>query len=161
VPLSMQPKLLHVLQERTFERVGETRSRKIDVRIIAATNRDLAAEVEAGRFRSDLFYRLNVFPIVNPPLRDRRADIPLLAQHFIRTSARRLRREPPRLTETALRQLVSREWPGNIRELENLIERAIILARDGQLRFESGAAAATPLTSFPSGPILSLSRAAT
>jgi DNA-binding NtrC family response regulator len=160
VPLAMQPKLLHVLQEKTFERVGETRARKIDVRIIAATNRDLVAEVEAGRFRSDLFYRLNVFPIENPPLGDRREDIPLLAEHFIRTAARRLHREPPRLTETAIRQLISRDWPGNIRELENLIERAIILARDGQLRFEFGPAVAMSELPSASRPLPSLSRAA-
>jgi transcriptional regulator with GAF, ATPase, and Fis domain len=160
VPLAMQPKLLHVLQEKEFERVGETRARKIDVRIVAATNRDLAAEVEAGRFRGDLFYRLNVFPIENPPLRDRREDIPLLAEHFIHSSARRLHREPPRLTEAALRQLTTRDWPGNIRELENVIERAVILARDGQLRFEPGPAAATPPPPSPSSPLPLLSRAA-
>ncbi len=160
VPLSMQPKLLHVLQEKAFERVGETRTRKIDVRIVAATNRDLAAEVEAGRFRGDLFYRLNVFPIENPPLRSRREDIPQLAEHFIRASARRLHREPPRLTEAALRQLVARDWPGNIRELENLIERAMILARDGQLWFEPGHAPATPQPPSASSPLPLLSRAA-
>ena len=136
VPLAMQPKLLRVLQEKELERVGETRPRKIDVRIVAATNRDLAAEVMAGRFRGDLFYRLNVFPIENPPLRDRREDIPMLAEHFIQACAHRLRRPPPRLTEAALSQLMTRDWPGNIRELENVIERAIILARDGALRFD-------------------------
>ena len=159
VPLAMQPKLLRVLQEKEFERVGETRARKIDVRIVAATNRDLAAEVEAGRFRGDLFYRLNVFPIENPPLRDRREDIPLLAEHFIQTSARRLRRQAPRLSEAALRQLMTREWPGNIRELENVIERAIILARDGQLRFDPRPAAGPPPPSR-SGALPLLSRAA-
>ena len=131
VPLAMQPKLLRVLQEKELERVGETRARKIDVRIVAATNRDLAAEVEAGRFRADLFYRLDVFPIWNPPLRERREDIPLLADHFIQACARRLRRPPPLLTEAALRTLMMRDWPGNICELENVIERAIILAREG------------------------------
>ena len=157
IPLVMQPKLLRVLQEKEFERVGETRSRKIDVRIVAATNHDLAAEVEAGRFRADLFYRLNVFPIESPPLRNRRADIPLLAEHFIQASARRLRRPPPRLTEVALRQLMIRDWPGNIRELENVIERAIILAHDGQLRFDSrpAAEAAPPLSASSPLPILS------
>ena len=160
VPLAMQPKLLRVLQEKEFERVGETRPRKIDVRIVAATNRDLAAEVAAGRFRGDLFYRLNVFPIENAPLRDRREDIPMLAEHFIQDSARRLRRQPPRLTEAALRQLMTRDWPGNIRELENVIERAIILARDGQLRFDPAAAAATPRPPSTSGALPLLSRAA-
>ena len=159
VPLAMQPKLLRVLQEKEFERVGETRPRKIDVRIVAATNRDLAAEVAAGRFRADLFYRLNVFPIDNPPLRERREDIPLLAEHFIQTSARRLRRPAPRLSEAALRQLMTRDWPGNIRELENVIERAIILARDGQIRFDPPAVVAAPPPSR-SGALALLSRAA-
>ena len=160
VPLAMQPKLLRVLQEKELERVGETRPRKIDVRIVAATNRDLAAEVAEGRFRADLFYRLNVFPIDNPPLRDRREDIPMLAEHFIQASARRLRRPPPRLTETALRQLMTRDWPGNIRELENVIERAIILARDGQLRFDPRPAAAAPPPPSRSDALPLLSRAA-
>jgi len=160
VPLALQPKLLRVLQEKEFERVGETRPRKIDLRIIAATNRDLSAEVEAGRFRGDLFYRLNVFPIENPPLRARRDDIALLAEHFIQVAARRLRRPPPRLTETALRELLSREWPGNIRELENVIERAIILARDGQLRFDQPSSPAVPRPPSPSAPLALLSRAA-
>jgi DNA-binding NtrC family response regulator len=160
VPLAMQPKLLRVLQEKEFERVGETRPRKIDVRIVAATNRDLGAEVAAGRFRGDLFYRLNVFPIESPPLRDRRADIPLLAEHFIQASARRLRRPPPRLTEAVLRQLMTRDWPGNIRELENVIERAMILARGGQLRFDSPPAAAAPRPPSTSGTLPLLSRAA-
>jgi transcriptional regulator with GAF, ATPase, and Fis domain len=142
VPLAMQPKLLRVIQEKELERVGETRPRKVDVRIVAATNRDLAAEVAAGRFREDLFYRLNVFPISNPPLRERREDIPLLAEHFVQASARRLRRPAPRLTEAALRQLAAREWPGNIRELENAIERAVIQAVDGQLRFYAPGGAA-------------------
>jgi DNA-binding NtrC family response regulator len=160
VPLALQPKLLRVLQEKEFERVGETRPRKIDLRIVAATNGDLAAEVEAGRFRGDLFYRLNVFPIENPPLRARREDIPLLAEHFIQVAARRLRRPPPRLTEAALRQLMTREWPGNIRELENVIERAIILARDGQLRFDSPSSAAAQRPPSPSAQLPLLSRAA-
>ncbi len=160
VPLAMQPKLLRVLQEKELERVGETRARKIDVRIVAATNRDLAAEVAAGRFRADLFYRLNVFPIDNPPLRDRREDIPLLAEHFIQTSARRLRRQAPRLSEAALRQLMTRDWPGNIRELENVIERAIILARDGQLRFDPRPVAAAPPTPARPAALPLLSRAA-
>src|SRR5262245_10509808 len=130
MPLAMQPKLLRVIQDKELERVGETRPRKVDVRIVAATNRNLQAEVEEGRFRADLFYRLNVFPIEIPPLRERREDIPLLAEHFVQAAVRRLRRPAPRLTEAALRVLTSRDWPGNIRELENVIERAVILAVD-------------------------------
>jgi transcriptional regulator with GAF, ATPase, and Fis domain len=160
VPLAMQAKLLRVLQEKEFERVGETRPRKIDVRIVAATNHELAAEVEAGRFRADLFYRLNVFPIENPPLRDRREDIPSLAEHFVQAAARRLRRQPPRLGEASLRQLMTRDWPGNIRELENVIERAMILARDGQLRFDPRPAAPAPPPPVSSATLPLLSRAA-
>jgi DNA-binding NtrC family response regulator len=156
VPLALQPKLLRVLQEKEMERLGETRTRQINVRIVAATNRDLAREVEAGGFRGDLFYRLNVFPIENPPLRDRREDIPLLAEHFVEATARRLRRPPPRLTEAALHQLTTRDWPGNIRELENVIERAIILARDGQIQFDPPAAAGPrPPSTSSSLPLLS------
>src|SRR5262245_49583007 len=116
MPLAMQPKLLRVIQDKELERVGETRPRKVDVRIVAATNRNLQAEVEEGRFRADLFYRLSVFPIEIPPLRERREDIPLLAEHFVQAAARRLRRTPPRLTETGVRLLATRDWPGNIRE---------------------------------------------
>jgi DNA-binding NtrC family response regulator len=140
MPLAMQPKVLRVIQEKELERVGETRPRKVDVRIVAATNRKLEAEVEGGRFRADLFYRLNVFPIEIPPLRERREDVPLLAEHFVQAAARRLRRPAARLTEAALRLLMSRDWPGNIRELENVIERAVILAGDGPLRFDAPAA---------------------
>jgi PAS domain S-box-containing protein len=136
VPLPMQAKLLRVLQEQEIERVGDTRVRKINVRIIAATNRDLKAEVEAGRFRQDLFYRLSVFPIENPPLRERREDIPRLADHFIRTAAKRMGRRPPKLTQAAARQLSAHDWPGNVRELQNAVERAVILARGGPLQFD-------------------------
>jgi len=136
VPLAMQAKLLRVLQEQEVERVGDTRSRKLNVRIVAATNRDLSAEVEAGRFRQDLFYRLSVFPIDNPPLRQRREDIPPLADHFIRESASRLHRRPPKLTEGVVRQLTAHDWPGNIRELQNSLERAVILADGGPLHLE-------------------------
>jgi transcriptional regulator with GAF, ATPase, and Fis domain len=134
-PLAMQAKLLRTLQEQEVERVGETRVRKVNVRIIAATNRDLEAEVEAGRFRRDLYYRLSVFPIHNPPLRERREDIPRLAEHFIREAARRLNRRPLKLPEAISRQLAAADWPGNIRELQNAVERAVILARNGPLHF--------------------------
>ena len=132
----MQAKLLRVLQEQEVERVGETKARKIDVRVLAATNRDLAAEVEAGRFRQDLFYRLSVFPIENPPLRERREDIPRLAEHFIRVAAKRMNRRPPKFTNAAARQLSARDWPGNVRELQNAVERAVILSQGNPLLFD-------------------------
>ncbi len=143
VPLELQGKLLRALQEKRYERVGEDRTRHADVRIVAATNRDLKKEVAAGRFREDLYYRLNVFPIQVTPLRERLEDVPLLAQHFIKLSARDLACAQPRLTHAGATQLQSYGWPGNIRELRNVIERAVILARGGVLEFDlpSGAAA--------------------
>ena len=140
LPLPMQAKLLRVLQEQEVERVGETKARKIDVRVLAATNRDLAAEVEAGRFRQDLFYRLSVFPIENPPLRERREDIPRLAEHFIRVAAKRMNRRPPKFTNAAARQLSARDWPGNVRELQNAVERAVILSQGNPLLFDEPSA---------------------
>lgn len=139
LPLPMQAKLLRVLQEQEVERVGEAKPRKIDVRVLAATNRDLAAEVEAGRFRQDLFYRLSVFPIENPPLRERREDIPRLAEHFIRIAAKRMNRKPPKFTNAAARQLSVRDWPGNVRELQNAVERAVILSQGNPLQFDEPA----------------------
>jgi len=135
VPIAMQTKLLRVLQEREFERVGDTRTRNVDVRIIAATNRDLKREVEAGRFRQDLFYRLSVFPVEIPPLRERREDIPRLVEHFVTQSAQRLNRPVPRVTQAGLSQLTAHDWPGNVRELQNVVERAVILSQGGPLRF--------------------------
>ena len=134
VPITMQAKLLRVLQEREFERVGDTRTRRVDVRIIAATNRDLKREVEAGRFRQDLFYRLSVFPVEIPALRERREDVPHLVLHFVKQSAHRLNRPIPRLTRAALSQLAAHDWPGNVRELQNVVERAAILWQGGPLR---------------------------
>lgn len=134
VPLPMQSKLLRVIQEGEFERVGETRTRRVDVRIIAATNRDLKHEVEAGRFRRDLYYRLSVFPVHIPPLRERREDIPQLALHFIAQSARRMNRRAPRVTQAVLNQLAAHDWPGNVRELQNVVERAVILSQGRALR---------------------------
>ena len=134
VPLSMQAKLLRVLQEGEFERVGDTRTRTVDVRIIAATNRDLKHEIEAGRFRQDLYYRLSVFPVHIPPLRERREDIPKLALHFITQSARRMNRRVPRVTQAMLSQLAAHDWPGNVRELQNVVERAVILSQGSSLR---------------------------
>ncbi|MCC6671471.1 MAG: sigma 54-interacting transcriptional regulator [Planctomycetes bacterium] len=135
IPLAMQAKLLRVVQEREFERVGDGTTRRVDVRIVAATNRDLRREVEAGRFRQDLYYRLGVFPIELPPLRERVADIAPLAEHFLRTAPRGTGRAP-RLDRQALRQLEAYSWPGNVRELHNAMERARIVAVDGILRFD-------------------------
>jgi PAS domain S-box-containing protein len=147
VPLELQSKLLRVLQEGQFEKVGEERTRTVDVRIVAATNRDLEAEVKAGRFRQDLFYRLSVFPIELPPLRDRIEDIRLLAEHFLGDSARKLGLEPPRLTPLQLKELESYDWPGNVRELQNVIERAVIRSRNGHL--ELGLTRAGAIRSVP------------
>jgi transcriptional regulator with GAF, ATPase, and Fis domain len=132
----MQAKLLRVLQEHELERVGDTRSRKIDVRIITATNCDLKQAVDAGHFRQDLYYRLSVFPIELPPLRERRDDILPLAAHFVTQTARRMNRLAQRLTQAAMDQLTSYAWPGNVRELQNAIERAVILAQGGALQFD-------------------------
>lgn len=136
IPIDLQGKLLRALQEKQYERVGDDRTRRTDVRIIAATNRDLKQEVEAGRFRQDLYYRLNVFPIQVTPLRHRQEDIPLLATHFIDVSVRELKCTRPRLTRAGVTKLQSYDWPGNVRELRNVIERAVILARGGALDFD-------------------------
>jgi len=128
VPASIQIKLLRVLQEREFERVGDTRTIKVNVRLIAATNRDLQERVNAGQFREDLFYRLHVFPIYVPPLRKRKADIVLLADHFLNRYARDSGKTVRRLSSAAIDMLMSYHWPGNVRELENCIERAVLLA---------------------------------
>lgn len=137
IPPELQGKLLRVLQEGTFERVGEDRTRTANVRIIAATNRDLRAEVEAGRFRQDLFFRLSVFPVELPPLRERPDDIPLLARHFIASASSRLGLPAPRLTPAALSRLQSYPWPGNVREMQNIIERAVIMSADGTLGMDA------------------------
>jgi formate hydrogenlyase transcriptional activator len=128
VPLDLQTKLLRVLQEREFERLGSTRTLRTDTRLIAATNRDLSAMVEEQKFRSDLFYRLNVFPVRVPPLRERAEDIPLLVRHFVQHFARRMNRKIETIPSETIEVLGRYGWPGNIRELENLIERAVILS---------------------------------
>jgi PAS domain S-box-containing protein len=138
IPLELQGKLLRVLQERQFERVGESRTRSVDVRVIAATNRDLAVESRSGRFREDLYYRLNVFPIDVPPLRQRVEDIGPLAEHCLAQTSRRLKIRPRRLAPEEIRVLEAYAWPGNVREMQNAIERAVILAPQGPLRFELG-----------------------
>jgi transcriptional regulator with GAF, ATPase, and Fis domain len=136
IPLELQAKLLRVLQEGELERVGEERTRKVNVRLIAATNRDLRAEAEAGRFRQDLYYRLSVFPVELPPLRKRKEDIPLLADHFLQVSARKVGRPKPRLTQANVQRLQQYEWPGNVRELQNVIERAVITSTGSRLNVE-------------------------
>ena len=138
VPLAMQAKLLRVLQEQELERIGDTRTRKVNVRVIAATNRDLAKEIDEGRFREDLLYRLSVFPIEVPPLREHREDIAPLAAHFIKQSARRLNRPEPQISKTALDQLSCYDWPGNVRQLQNAI-----LWQEGPLTFDVPASRTT------------------
>jgi DNA-binding NtrC family response regulator len=136
IPLELQSKLLRVLQEKSYERVGEDKTRRADVRIVAATNRDLKAEVKAGRFREDLYYRLNVFPIKAAPLRERKEDIPPLAAHFVELLVKELGCLRPRLTQSGIEFLQRYDWPGNIRELRSVIERAVIFARGGALEFD-------------------------
>jgi formate hydrogenlyase transcriptional activator len=128
IPLALQAKLLRVLQEQEFERLGSTRTHQVDVRLVAATNRDLAEMVKRGEFRSDLYYRLNVFPITLPPLRARREDIPDLVQHFVEIYARRMGKQIERVTPETMSAFTSYEWPGNVRELQNFIERSVILS---------------------------------
>jgi formate hydrogenlyase transcriptional activator len=134
IPASLQPKLLRVLQEQEFERLGSIRTVRVDVRVIAATNKDLSKLVEERAFRADLFYRLNVFPITLPPLRNRREDIPSLVRHFASKAAIRMRRPIQNIPSETIRTLMDHGWPGNVRELQNLIERAVIMAEDGVLR---------------------------
>lgn len=136
IPLELQTKLLRILQEGTFERIGEDEMRRVDVRVIAATNLDLEQEVDAGRFRKDLYYRLCVFPLRIPPLRERPDDIPLLAHHFLQQASKRLNSPHASLTDSAIELLCAYGWPGNIRELQNVIERAVIVSQDGPLRID-------------------------
>jgi len=146
IPLELQPKLLRVLQEREFERLGSTRTLKTDARLIAATNRDLNSMVEQQKFRSDLFYRLNVFPVRVPSLRERPEDIPLLVRHFAEQCARRMNKKIETISTETLKQMRQYHWPGNIRELQNVIERAVILS--------AGPVLHVPLSEFQSRPPL-------
>jgi formate hydrogenlyase transcriptional activator len=133
IPLALQPKLLRVLQEQEFERLGSTRTHHVDVRLVTATNRELPEMVNRNEFRSDLYYRLNVFPILLPPLRERREDIPALVEHFVEVYGRRMGKEIDHITPETMSAFCSHHWPGNIRELQNLVERAVILSSDGVL----------------------------
>jgi formate hydrogenlyase transcriptional activator len=144
IPLPLQPKLLRVLQEQEFERLGSTQTRKVDVRLVAATNRDLVQLVSEKGFRSDLYYRLNVFPIIVPPLRDRREDIPALVQHFVEKYAERMNRNIEEISAEVMDALTTYSWPGNIRELQNFIERSVILT--------SGTVLEAPLKALRSCP---------
>jgi formate hydrogenlyase transcriptional activator len=134
IPLALQPKLLRVLQEQEFERLGSGRTHKVDVRLVAATNRDLLEMASRNEFRSDLYYRLNVFPISLPPLRERREDIPALVEHFVEIFSRRMGRHIRDIPPETIAAFSSYSWPGNIRELQNLVERAVILSQDGVFR---------------------------
>ena len=138
LPLELQPKILRALQEREFERLGSTKSIPVNVRLVAATNRDLAKMVADGQFRSDLYYRLRVFPILLPPLRERREDIPLLVRYFVDHHARKMNKKIETISEQTMRELTRWDWPGNIRELENFIERAVILTKGAILRAPLG-----------------------
>jgi formate hydrogenlyase transcriptional activator len=134
MPLLLQAKLLRVVQEQEFERVGGSRTIRVDVRIIAATNRDLKTMVDEGKFRADLYYRLAVFPVKVPPLRERREDIPMLTRHFVHKHARRMNRNIENIPTRALESLTRYDWPGNIRELQNIIERSVVLSTGSELR---------------------------
>ena len=133
IPLALQPKLLRVLQEQEFERLGSGRTHRINVRLVAATHRDLSEMIERNEFRSDLYYRLNVFPVVLPPLRERRQDIPQLVSHFVDIFARRMGKRIDHVPEETMEAFTSYSWPGNVRELQNLIERALIRSNNGVL----------------------------
>ena len=154
IPAALQPKLLRVLQEQEFERLGSTRTHKVDVRMVAATNRNLMEMANRGEFRSDLYYRLNVFPVQLPPLRDRREDIPALVAHFVEIYGRRMSRQIEHIPATTMSALTSYQWPGNIRELQNLIERAVILSDDGVLPNPLPAAGTAAVTTSPAATTL-------
>jgi len=151
LPLELQPKLLRVLQEQEFERLGGNRTQRVDVRVVAATNADLAQLVAERKFRSDLYYRLNVFPIFVPPLRDRREDIPLLVRYFVQTFSRRQNKTVEYIPAEVMDALVNYSWPGNVRELENLIERAVLLSTGKELRVPLGELKPAAVPSAPAG----------
>jgi len=138
IPIEIQPKLLRALQEREFERLGNTHTRKVNVRLVAATNRDLEKMIANKEFRSDLYYRLNVFPIRIPPLRERKEDIPLLISYFVQKFAKQMQKRIAAISPPVMRGLTAWDWPGNIRELENFVERAVILTRGKSLEAPLG-----------------------
>jgi formate hydrogenlyase transcriptional activator len=148
IPRSLQPKLLRVLQEQEFERLGSTHTRKVDVRLVAATNRDLTDMMKHGDFRTDLYYRLNIFPIRIPPLCERREDIPLLVEYFMEKYARRMGKQVKTVPPATMEKLVNWPWPGNVRELQNMIERGVILSRGFVLEI--------PLTELDQSPVHTL-----
>ena len=152
IPLELQPKLLRVLQEREFERLGSTRTLRTDARLIAATNRDLGALAGEQKFRQDLYYRLNVFPVTVPPLRDRREDIPMLVRHFAQQFARRMKKPVETISTETMEALTRYDWPGNIRELQNLIERAVILSNGSTLEVPVSALNGRRPAAAPAGP---------
>ena len=152
IPLDLQAKLLRVLQEGELERVGEEQTRRVNVRLIAATNRNLRGEAEAGRFRQDLYYRLSVFPVEVPALRKRKEDIPALVEHFVEMSSRKLGRPAPMLTLAAVQRLQQYDWPGNVRELQHVIERAVITSTKGRLNIELPSPPKPSKTIEPSTP---------
>jgi formate hydrogenlyase transcriptional activator len=149
IPLALQPKLLRVLQEQEFERLGGTQTHQVNVRLVAATHRDLTEMVKRGEFRSDLYYRLNVFPVLLPPLRERREDIPALVTHFVEIFCRRMGKRIEHIPPETMFALDSYPWPGNIRELQNLIERAVILSNFGVLPNPLPTAASKEAIIFP------------
>jgi transcriptional regulator with GAF, ATPase, and Fis domain len=149
IPLALQPKLLRVLQDQEFERLGSARTHQVDVRLVAATNRDLVEMVKRSEFRSDLYYRLNVFPILLPPLRARREDIPALVAHFVEIYSRRMSKQIEHTPPETMSALTSYAWPGNIRELQNLTERAVILSLDGVLPNPLSTAGTLDVIIFP------------
>jgi formate hydrogenlyase transcriptional activator len=154
IPPALQPKLLRVLQEQEFERLGSTRTHQVDVRLVAATNRNLMEMANRGEFRNDLYYRLNVFPVRLPPLRERREDIPALVAHFVDIYGRRMSRQIEHIPATTMSAFTSYQWPGNIRELQNLIERGVILSNDGVLPNTLPAAGPLAITPSPAATTL-------
>jgi len=149
--MDLQPKLLRALQEREFERLGSTKTIQVDVRLIAATHRDLAAMIQDREFREDLFYRLNVFPIEIPPLRERREDIPLLIHYFVARLARRMQKRIKSIPKQSMELLVNADWPGNVRELENFIERCVILTQGEDLHVPRAELKRSPIRTASAG----------